>query len=115
MGPDTRRNRIAWEAASLWAWDEDEPRIRPDRGYFERSHINDTFPANAAVEWQATLGETINAVISAGLELQHVAEHADPFWRPDNVTPAAWRGQLPNSFALLARRKDPTSAAAGER
>jgi SAM-dependent methyltransferase len=95
----------AHPAVPLWTWDEDKPRIRADRGYFERSHVNDTFPAHGAVEWQATLGEIINAVISAGLDLRHVAEYAEPFWRPADVSAAAWRGQLPNSFALLAQRR----------
>ncbi len=95
----------------LWTWDEDEPRIRPDRGYFERSHVNDTFPAHGAVEWQATLTEIINAVLSAGLELRYVAEYAEPFWRPDGVAAAAWRGQLPNAFALVAQRKGPAPSA----
>lgn len=88
----------------LWTWDEDEPRIRPDRGYFERSHVNDSFPANGAVEWQATLGEIITAVLGAGLELRHVAEHPEPFWRWDGLDAAAWRGRLPNTFTLLARK-----------
>lgn len=90
----------------LWTWDEDTPRIRPDRGYFERTHVNDTFPARGAVEWQATLAEIISAVVRAGLELRHVAEHPEPFWRPDEVTAAAWQGRLPNSFSLLAQRPD---------
>jgi SAM-dependent methyltransferase len=94
----------------LWSWDEDAPRIRPDRGYFERSHVNDTYPARGAVEWQATLAEIISAVIGAGLEVQHVAEYAEPFWRPDSVAAAAWQGRLPNSFSLLAQRKDPAPA-----
>jgi hypothetical protein len=57
----------------LRTWDEAETRIRPDRNYFGRCHVNDTFPARGAVEWQRTLGEIINAVISAGLNLLHVA------------------------------------------
>ncbi|WP_034262686.1 class I SAM-dependent methyltransferase [Actinospica robiniae] len=92
-------------AVPLWTWDEDEPRIRADRGYFERSHVNDTFPAHGAVEYQATLAEVINAVLSADLELQYVAEFAEPFWRPDGVAAAAWGGRLPNMFALVARRR----------
>lgn len=96
----------AHPAVPLWTWDEDEPRIRPDRGYFERSHVNDTFPGNGAVEWQATLAEIINAVLSAGLELRYVAEYPEPFWQPDGIDAAVWRGQLPNSFALVAQRKD---------
>lgn len=94
----------AHPAVPLWSWDEDQPRIRPDRGYFENCHVNDTFPGRGAVEWQATLGQIINAVISAGLEVRHVQEYASPFWRPGNVDAAAWRGQLPNSFTLIARR-----------
>jgi SAM-dependent methyltransferase len=93
----------AHPAVPLWTLDEDEPRIRPDRSYFARSHVNDTFPAHGAVEWQATMGEIINAVIAAGLELRYVAEYAEPFWRPDDVSAAAWQGRLPNSFALIAR------------
>jgi hypothetical protein len=65
------------------------------------------------VEWQATLAEIINAVIWAGLEVQHVAEYADPFWRPDAAAAAAWEGRLPNSFALLAQRKDPSPPGTG--
>ncbi|AVT37602.1 bifunctional 2-polyprenyl-6-hydroxyphenol methylase/3-demethylubiquinol 3-O-methyltransferase UbiG [Plantactinospora sp. BB1] len=90
-------------AVPLWSWDPDEPRIRPDRSYFGRSHVNDTFPANGAVEWQSTLGEVVNAVLGAGLELRHLAEFAEPFWRPDGVSAAAWQGRLPNTYALLAR------------
>lgn len=89
----------------LWTWDEDEPRIRPDRSYFGRRHENDTFPARGAVEWQWTLGEILNAVIGTGLSVLHVAEHPEPFWRPQNVAAAAWRGRLPNTFSLLAQRR----------
>jgi hypothetical protein len=56
------------------------------------------------VEWQWTLGEIVNAVISAGLQVRYLAEYAEPFWQPGNVAAAAWRGQLPNSFTLVARR-----------
>lgn len=94
----------AHPAVPLWSWDKDEPGIRPDRSYFARSHLNDTFPAAGSVEWQWTLGQIINDVIAAGLDVLHVSEHAEPFWRPEHVSAAAWRGQLPNSFALLARR-----------
>jgi len=93
----------AHPAVPLWTWDEDTPRIRPDRSYFSRSHVNDTYPARGAVEWQWTLGQIVTAVIAAGLQVLHLAEHPEPFWRPENVDAAAWRGQLPNSFTLLAR------------
>jgi SAM-dependent methyltransferase len=90
----------------LWTWDEDQPRIRPDRSYFSRCHVNDTFPARGAVEWQWTVGQIINAVTEAGLEVLHVGEYAEPFWWPHGIRAAAWRGRLPNSFTLLARRPD---------
>jgi SAM-dependent methyltransferase len=91
-------------AVVLWSWDEDQARIRGDRDYFGRSHVNDTFPAGGAVEWQWTLGDIVTAVVSAGMEIVFLGEYPEPFWRPDGARAAAWDGQLPNSFALLARR-----------
>jgi SAM-dependent methyltransferase len=92
-------------AAVLWTWDEDRARIRDDRDYFGRSHVNDTFPARGAVEWQWTLGEVVTAVVSAGMEIERLSEYPEPFWRAGGVSAAAWDGRLPNSFALLARRR----------
>ena len=91
-------------AVPLWTWDEDHPGIRGDRGYFARSHVNDTFPARGAVEWQHTLGQVVTAVITAGMELLSLAEYPEPFWRPGGVRAAAWDGRLPNAYSLLARR-----------
>jgi SAM-dependent methyltransferase len=88
----------------LWTWDADEPRIRPDRSYFARSHVNDTFPGNGAVEWQWTLGQIVTAVVTAGMDVLHLGEHPEPFWRAGGVAAAAWKGRLPNTFSLLARR-----------
>jgi hypothetical protein len=47
----------------LWTWDEDKPGIRDDRSYFAGSHVNDSFPAWGATEWQWTLGQIVTAVI----------------------------------------------------
>lgn len=91
-------------AVALWTWDEDQPRIRPDRSYFASTLINDTFPARGAVEWQWTLGQVINALISAGMIIDRLDEHPEPFWRPADVQAAAWDGRLPNTFSLLAHR-----------
>ncbi|QSB16666.1 class I SAM-dependent methyltransferase [Natronosporangium hydrolyticum] len=95
----------AHPAVPLWTWDTDRPRIRPDRSYFDRSHVNDTFPANGAVEWQWTLGQIVTTLIGAGMEILHLREYPEPFWRAGGVTAAAWEGQLPNAFSLLARRR----------
>jgi SAM-dependent methyltransferase len=91
-------------AAPLWTWDADEPRIRTNRSYFDVSHVNDTFPASGAVQWQRTLGEIVTTVAAAGLQIMHLGEYAQPFWRMGGVSAAAWEGRLPNSFSLLARR-----------
>mgnify|MGYP004483419391 CR=1 FL=1 len=91
-------------AVPLWSWDTDEPRIRPDRSYFGARHVNDTFPAGGAVQWQRTLGEIVTAVVTAGLRVEHLGEYPEPFWRMGGVDAAAWAGRLPNSFALLASR-----------
>jgi SAM-dependent methyltransferase len=105
----------AHPAACLWTLDEDTPRIRADRSYFNGTRINDTFPASAierfagtevieAVEWQWTLADIVSACIRCGLEIRHLAEHPEPFWKAQG-TAAAWDGRLPNSFSLLARRR----------
>jgi SAM-dependent methyltransferase len=92
-------------AVPLWSWDVDEPRVRADRSYFAREHVNDTFPGNGAREWQWTLGEIVTAVVRAGLQVRVLEEYAEPFWRPqDGTTAAAWDGRLPNAYALLAQR-----------
>jgi SAM-dependent methyltransferase len=91
-------------AVSLWTWDADRPRIRPDRSYFGPNHVNDSFPANGAVEWQWTLGQIVTALAGAGLRIRHLGEHPGPFWRMGGVTAAAWNGRLPNTFSLLASR-----------
>ncbi|MGC4940647.1 class I SAM-dependent methyltransferase [Kribbella sp. DT2] len=94
----------AHPAVPLWGWDENEISIRPDRSYFADSHINDTYPANGAQEWQWTLGQIVTAVVAAGLELSVLEEYPQPFWKPVGQEAAAWEGRLPNSFALLARK-----------
>lgn len=88
----------------LYDWDPGEARIRSDRGYFNRSHVNDTFPAQGAVEWQWNMGEIITAITCAGLTIRELREHPEPFWRPDDIAAAAWDGRLPNTFSLLAQR-----------
>jgi SAM-dependent methyltransferase len=94
----------AHPAVPLWVWDEEQAGIRSDRSYFAESHINDTFPANGAQEWQWTLGQIVTAVVAAGLEIRVLEEYPEPFWKPVGQEAAVWEGQLPNSFALLATK-----------
>ncbi len=88
----------------LWTWDADEIRVRPDRGYFATSHVNDTFPGNGAVEHQHTLSTIVMTCRRAGFEVEHLDEHPEPFWLPEGINAAAWDGRVPNAFSLLARR-----------
>jgi hypothetical protein len=106
----------AHPAAPLWTTDPDQASVDPRRSYFAGTRVNDTFPASAirrfsddaeleAVESQWTLGDIVTSVARAGLVLEHLGEHAEPFWRPgDRHDAAAWDGRLPNSFTLVARR-----------
>lgn len=94
----------AHPAVPLWTWDADSPGIREGRSYFAASHVNDSFPARGATEWQHTLGEIVTAVVTAGLDLLDLAEYPQPFWQPGDVSAAAWQGRLPNAYSLLARR-----------
>lgn len=87
----------------LWSWDQEKIEVRADRGYFAGSHVNDSFPAGGAVEYQRTFAETIMAIAGGGFEILHLEEHAAPFWRPEGAQAAAWNGQVPNAFSLLAR------------
>lgn len=90
----------------LWEWDAHDARVRRDRGYFARSHVNDSFPALGATEHQRTLAELVMTITGAGFELLHLAEHPEPFWTPQDEEPAAaWDGRLPNAISLLARRR----------
>ncbi|WP_306896419.1 class I SAM-dependent methyltransferase [Agromyces albus] len=79
----------------LWSWDPDKVEVRRDRGYFARSHVNDSFPAGGAVEYQRTFAETIMAISGSGFEILHLEEHPEPFWRPGGMDAAAWNGQCP--------------------
>ena len=106
----------AHPVAALWTRDEDRPRVRNDRSYFGGTRPNDSFPASAierfspgvrhtAIEWQWTLADIVSAVLGEGLQLQHLGEYPEPFWRPHGAdSVAAWAGDLPNSFSMLAAK-----------
>lgn len=105
----------AHPAAPLWSLDPGGTSLVSQPGYFGGTRVNDTFPASAierfgghgveAIERQWTLADIVNSVIAAGLTIEHLGEHPEPFWRPSGAPEAAaWRGTLPNSFTLLARR-----------
>ena len=103
----------AHPAAPLWTRDADFAGLQPERSYFGSTRANDTFPASAiarfggddveAIEWQWTLADIVSSVLAAGMNVAHLGEYPEPFWRP-GASPhaAAWDGRLPNSFTLIA-------------
>ena len=76
----------------------------PSWAYFSVSHVDEWFPGGGATRLQWSFGAVVTAVAEAGLQIVHLAEFAEPFWRMGGASAAAWTGRLPNSFALLARR-----------
>ena len=88
------------------------------RGYFDgRARRNENFPASAvsrftpagetvpsAWEWFRTLGEVVTAVAGAGLRVEVLEEHPEPFWDRFPNMDADELGRLPHSYSLVARR-----------
>ena len=102
-------------------WDSHARTYRLDpggRGYFDgRARRNETFPASAvsrftpagetvpsAWEWFRTLGEVVTAVAGAGLRVEVLEEHPEPFWERFPNMGADELGRLPHSYSLVARR-----------
>jgi hypothetical protein len=51
-----------------------------------------------------TIGETVNAVIRAGLRIDHLEEFAEPFWDQfKNIPPERLR-LLPHTFGMIASK-----------
>ena len=103
--------------SSLWTLDPDRAAIDDTVDYFGGTRPNTSFPATAvarfadgdapdAIEQQWSLAAILSALLRAGLVVEHLGEHPEPFWRPtDGSSPAAaWNGKLPNSVSILARR-----------
>lgn len=117
--PATRRPPIplrAHPAAALWTRYEGRAAVRENRTYLSGTRANDSFPASAierfspnsdsqAVEWQWTLADIVTSLLEAGLQLSHLGEYPEPFWRPAEAgCVVAWAGKLPNASSLLATK-----------
>jgi len=107
-----------------WVWDLNatEYRFDPDPQYSDYFATNiaielgwsETYiPADAvpAKEEQAkkherqwTLAAIVNAVIGAGLRIEHLGEYPDPYWKQHPNMPADTERRLPNTFSLLASK-----------
>lgn len=113
----------AHPAVCLWTGDPEVTAIRTDICYFGGTRVNDTFPDSAkvtggavsvadVVEWQWTVADVVNAALAAGLDVLHLGEYPEPFWRPDGQDAAACedRSRTVSRSWLAAHRTDSATA-----
>ncbi len=55
-------------------------------------------------ESQKTFGQIINPLVQAGLRLEKLEEHAEPYWDQFPNLPPEVVAKLPNTFSLLMRK-----------
>lgn len=55
-------------------------------------------------ERQWTLGQIVTAVAGAGLHIERLVEHPEPFWDQFPHLDPEMMPRLPHSFTLVARR-----------
>ncbi|HLK14172.1 MAG TPA: class I SAM-dependent methyltransferase [Fimbriimonadaceae bacterium] len=100
-------------------WEEEEPGyvLRPSATYFQGAPTPERgFPYGAALRadpdrpvnltsrvW--TIGETVTAVVKAGLRIEHLEEFGEPFWDQFKEIPPEELRRLPHTFALIATKE----------
>ncbi len=103
-----------------WVWDmgATEYRLDPARGDYFSHRLNDRRWPNPhldrierpdgerprAWEHQWTLGDVINALVAAGLGLEHIEEHPDLYWGQFPHLSDDLARRLPHTFSLLMRK-----------
>jgi hypothetical protein len=55
-------------------------------------------------ERQWTVAQIINAIIGAGLTIEKIGEHPDPYWTMFPNMPEEGLKRLPQTFSVLARK-----------
>jgi hypothetical protein len=81
------------------------PQPRPERGFpYEAAERVDPTKQLQLTSRLWTIGETVNAVIGAGLRIDHLEEFAEPFWDQfKNIPPKRLR-LLPHTFGMIASK-----------
>jgi len=93
-----------------WAWDMDAAGYTLDRehgDYFSQEPRQQLFSRAVQCEpryRQWTLGEIVNSLIGAGLRIESLTEHPEPFWDQFPNMPTGTVRRLPHTFTLTARR-----------
>lgn len=108
-----------------WVWDMDTPtlQLHPDPAFGD--YFSETIESGpgwppqyipeevvppkeeqaSKHERQWTLGPILNALVQAGLRLEHFEEHPDRFWDQFPNLPAETLDRLPHTFSLMMRRQ----------
>ncbi len=106
-----------------WVWDMEADHLRLDDeygNYFDDEVHADTsgwptsyIPSkyqqektNTKYERQWTVAQVVNAVIGAGLVLEKLGEHPDPYWNGFPNLPEKTRQKLPQTLSVLARKPE---------
>jgi SAM-dependent methyltransferase len=101
-----------------WLFDADAPELRySGTSYFGTAESSkgwpDTYIGELAIplEEQArkyerlwTISEIHNALVRAGLVIEYLGEHTDPYWDIFINLPPEQQGKIPLTFSILARR-----------
>ena len=104
-----------------WIFEHDAPELRLDPRYGDyfstRAEPDQGWPADyigelsrprdqLAIKWerQWPFGVVINALIGAGLRVEHFEEHPDEYWTQFPNLPPAVRRKFPHTYSLLMRK-----------
>ena len=102
--------------ASLWDRTVPHLRMRPGASYFSAEPAEEEGFPSAVVRREAgedrprmlerhwRVGEVMDTLIAAGLEIRSLREYPDLFWDQFPDWPEALRDKLPNSYSIVARR-----------
>jgi len=102
---------------SLWEEEATTFILRKGATYFQsRANRDFGFPYAAALRHDSTkpvaltsrcwtVGETVTAVINAGMRIVHLEEFGEPFWDQFKQIPAVDLQRVPQTFALLATKQ----------
>jgi ubiquinone/menaquinone biosynthesis C-methylase UbiE len=106
----------------MWVWDLEatEYKLDPEYGnYFDNApHVDQGWPEQyidksvvvpqeeqaQKYERQWTVAQIINAIIGAGLTIEKIGEHPDPYWPAFPNMPAEMLKRLPQTISILARK-----------
>lgn len=103
-----------------WVWDMEashftldseygnyfDPRTHTDTGW-PTSYIPESYQQQAMTakyERQWTIAQLVNALIRAGLVMEKLGEHPDPYWDAFPNIPPETLAKLPQTLSILARR-----------